>query len=704
MALDFQRPDPSSPAAVASAQFTVTRRGYREEEVRDFLRQVSVEMARLLERERFLENELKALQARGPIDVTTIDEAAITELLGAEAARVLSAAREAAQAMRDRAAESAEQVVKDASREAARMLEESTLEASRRRTDVSSEAEQEIELAKQQGREMVAEVRAYRERVLADMAKRTEEARRELEHLVHERERLLTAFERARHAATDVVGDLTEFDEAIRGTGIVPPLVPPDAPPPPRPTRTTDTPIFDAKQYQDELGGARQADEEVATTDGHTAVGDETVPTIDAPEATGDEESQVETTTRAAVDDDVADTPAVSSSVVSSPVVNTPAASTPDRGTEHIAEVVSIFDRKRKSEARKSEHPTSGAGATDEMTDDATETDSTADETSSAAAPIARAPEHPVFERVEAQPDVPVTPPTPSRVDEIFDRLRASSSQKVARETKQDLTTVKAGSLGKATPTKQPEAADKATPPSTPEPTGKAVRPRPVDPAVFRRRDEVVTAATPNISRALKRVLADDENALLTHIGTKRSTLTVAAMLPTPPDHAQRCIDLVRDDVLSVAVDAARSLTESRRSDVRNSVTSGGVLESVRDFIVNDMIRPLHDRIAAAVDHAAGDRDTLMQRVRAEFAEWKTQRLEAVVVDIAHLAYARGLFVGCDTKTHVCWAVDPNGPACSDAEDNALAGRVRRGEVFPTGHDQPLAHAGCRCLVVPLDK
>ncbi|MFM7308538.1 MAG: hypothetical protein ACKO2Q_11270, partial [Actinomycetota bacterium] len=337
-------------------------------------------------------------------------------------------------------------------------------------------------------------------------------------------------------------------------------LVPPDAPPPPRPTRTTDTQIFDAKQYQDELGGARQADDEVATTNVHTTVGGETVSTIDAPEATVEEESQVETTTRAAVDDDVADTPAAST-----PVVNTPAASTSDRGTEHIAEVVSIFDRKRKSEARKSERPTRSAGATDEMTDDATETESTADETSSAAAPIARAPEHPVFERFEAQPDVPVTPPTPSRVDEIFERLRASSPQKVARETKQDLTTVKAGSLGKATPTKQPEAADKVTTPTTPEPTGKAVRPRPVDPAIFRRRDEVVTAATPNISRALKRVLADDEDALLTHLGTQRSTLTVVAMLPTPPDHAQRCIDLVRDDVLSVAVDAARSLTESRR-------------------------------------------------------------------------------------------------------------------------------------------
>ena len=73
MALDFQRPDPSSPASVASAQFTVTRRGYREEEVRDFLRQVSVELGRLIERERFLENELKALAARSPVDVSAID-------------------------------------------------------------------------------------------------------------------------------------------------------------------------------------------------------------------------------------------------------------------------------------------------------------------------------------------------------------------------------------------------------------------------------------------------------------------------------------------------------------------------------------------------------------------------------------------------------------------------------------------------------
>lgn len=642
MALDFQRPDPSSPAAVASAQFTVTRRGYREEEVRDFLRQVSVEMARLLERERFLENELKALQARGPLDVTTIDESTITEMIGAEAARVLSTAREAAQAMRDRAAESAEQIVRDASREASRMLEESTLESSRRRSDVSSEAEQELELAKQQGREMVAEVRAYRERVLADVAKRTEEARRELERLVHERERLLTAFERARHAATDVVGDLTEFDEAIRGAGIVPPLVPPDAPPPPRPSRTSDTPIFDAKQYLDELGAQPRGE----------PVSDEVV----ASEPLIREPVTDETSAGDAVADDSAIQPPTTTTETLTPAIEETPAPSPSRGKptaereERIAPVVSIFDRKRVADPNMND-----------------ERD-----------PIAKAPEHPVFERVEAQPAVEPLTPAPSRVDEIFERLRSSSTQRVARDTKKELVTK--------------------------ETTTKEVRPRPVDPAVFRQRDEVVSGVLDAMKRSAKRLAADDENAVLTHIGTKRSVLSLEAMLPALAEHAQRYADAMKEEVTAIAVNAARSLSESRRADLRKVVVDGAVLDAVTSFVASELLHPLHEHITTAITQVMNDRDAAMKSIRSAFAEWKSQRVESVVVDIAHLAYARGLFLGCESTSHVCWAVDPNGPACADAEDNALAGRVRRGENFPTGHEQPLAHAGCRCLVVPLDK
>lgn len=655
MALDFQRPDPSSPAAVASAQFTVTRRGYREEEVRDFLRQVSVELARLLERERFLENELKAVQSRAPLDVSAIDESTITELIGAEAARVLGAAKEAAQAMRDRAAESAEQIVREASREASRMLEESTLESSRRRSDVSSEAEQELELAKQQGREIVAEVRAYRERVLSDVAKRTEEARRELERLVYERERLLVAFERARHAATDVVGDLTEFDEAIRGAGIVPPLVPPDAPAPPMPTRTSSAPIFDAKQYLDELGSQPRNEPEASAAPTESSA----MPTSEQ----SDSES-----TAAGDEHGAAPTPEQVSAPEPVPTPTNDASARHDAReqhdssgrTERMAPVVSIFDRKRRSEP----------AASDDRE------------------PVEKAPEHPVFERVEAQPDV-VAPPAPtSRVDEIFERLRLASTRRVASESKQDLETKDSVTIAA----------------STRDPATKAVRPRPVDPSHFRRRDEVVASVLESMKRTTKRLAADDENSALTHVSTKKSALDVDAMLSTAEQHARRFVDAIHEEVTSIAVDAARSLSDSRRADVRKLVVDGAVSDAVAQFVISDFVRPIRERVTAAITSSDGDRDALTRSLRNEFAEWKTQRLESVVVDIAHLAYARGLFLGCDAKSHVCWAVDPNGPACADAEDNALAGRVRRGENFPTGHVQPLAHAGCRCLVVPLDK
>ena len=649
MALDFQRPDPSSPAAVAAAQFTLSRRGYREEEVRDFLRQVSVEMARLLERERFLESELKAMQARGPIDVGAIDEAAVTELLGAEAARILSVAREAAQAMRDRAAESAEHVVREASREATRLREESSVEASRRRSDVSGEAEQELELAKQQGREMIAEVRAYRERVLTDLAKRTEEARRELERLVHERERLLGAFERARHAATDVVGDLNEFDETLRGTGVTPPLVPPDAPPPPRPTRPSKTPIFDAKQYEHELGESHQSaevsavvsdaipsNEEVADKEDAAVV--EHSNHVDEPVATFETVEIVETF------ETVEETPR--ETVETTEVVEA-------AETVQLAEVVNLSDRRRQKETPRASH----------------------------VAPELDAPEHPVFERIQgSSPDelsqsaTPnrISPAATSRVDEIFARLRSASTTRVASETTQKI----------ATPGE----------------------PHKVEESVFQRRAEVVDPALPGLIRAIKRCLADNENAVLTHVSTKRSALTLAALLATPSELALQYTEAIRELVTSIAVDAARSHSAARRSDMRAVIAQGAVLEKITEMFVADFINPLHERVAATLVTSAGDRDALLIALRALFAEWKSQHLALVVSDIAYFSYARGLFLGCDTKASVCWAVDPQGPACADAEDNSLAIEVRRGDAFPTGHTHPLAHAGCRCLVVPLNK
>ncbi|MBM3730793.1 MAG: DivIVA domain-containing protein, partial [Actinobacteria bacterium] len=215
MAISFSRPDPSSPAAVSAAAFSVARRGYDQAEVRDFLRMVAAELARLQERERFLESELKAMQTRGMSAPGVLDEEVVTTLLGEEAARVLGAAREASTQIRQRAEENATRLVKEAAADAARLREEAELEAVRRRDDAAGDAEAEIELAKQQGREMVNEAREYREKVLSELARRRELARTQIEQLVANRDRLLNAFERARLATDDVMTGLVSVDDDL---------------------------------------------------------------------------------------------------------------------------------------------------------------------------------------------------------------------------------------------------------------------------------------------------------------------------------------------------------------------------------------------------------------------------------------------------------------------------------------------------------
>ena len=112
------------------------------------------------------------------------------------------------------------------------MREQAEIERLAQRTDAAADAEAECRLAKQQGREMVNEARAYRERVLSELARRRELARQQIEQLIHGRDRLLQAFERARLVAVDVVAELTplgepeEYVDLSPTTGPVPMMVP----------------------------------------------------------------------------------------------------------------------------------------------------------------------------------------------------------------------------------------------------------------------------------------------------------------------------------------------------------------------------------------------------------------------------------------------------------------------------------------------
>jgi hypothetical protein len=112
----------------------------------------------------------------------------------------------------------------------------------------------------------------------------------------------------------------------------------------------------------------------------------------------------------------------------------------------------------------------------------------------------------------------------------------------------------------------------------------------------------------------------------------------------------------------------------------------------------------LRDRVEHCLDDSGGDPDEAAHRLRAAYREVKSQRLDAAAAHIAVSAYAKGMFATLPSGSRVCWTVDPDGPQCPDAEDNALAGALVLGEDFPTGHTNAPAHVGCRCLVMPADK
>lgn len=233
MAVSPSRPDPSSPASVAEAGFSTARRGFHQDEVRAFLSTVAGELGRLQERERQLEAELRAVRATEPEQIE-LDDETITNLLGEETLRVLQTARESASQIKIRAEENAARIIREANDEANRLRQDAEVEAARRRQESTAEAEAEVTLAKQQGREMVTEARAYRERVLADLDRRTKLARQHIDELHHGRDRLLQVFERARLVAVDVATELQategpdEYVSLSPTTEPVPLMVPSD--------------------------------------------------------------------------------------------------------------------------------------------------------------------------------------------------------------------------------------------------------------------------------------------------------------------------------------------------------------------------------------------------------------------------------------------------------------------------------------------
>ncbi|MGA0877863.1 MAG: DivIVA domain-containing protein [Ilumatobacteraceae bacterium] len=625
MVLSFSRPDPSSPTAVASATFSPSRRGYDQDEVRDFLRMVSAELTRLQERVVFLERELSDRPHGGTVLHPEITEDTVAELLGEETARIVQTAREAAQKIKARSEEASAKMIREASEEAARIREDAELECARRRQDATADAEAEVLMAKQQGRDMVNEARAYRERVLADVARRREMAREQLEDLFHGRDRLIQAFERSRAATEDVLRDLaesadepTEFINLAPTTGPIPVIV-----------------------QADEVERTEAIQPTTSSAPSYVPYDQDSDPSV---------ESERPSEIAQAVDADIHATETVDDfedddgQVASSePMPLVTISVTDDVPTPPTSNVVSLFAR---TESKVAE----GEGTSNHDP--------------------------------ETSPPI-VQKPVPSNADDIFARLRRASTDAVAKDATRSV----------ATP---PVAEAPAKPAAT-----KAVTPAKGDSACFTTRNEVLVPLILTMSRTIKKVLADEQNQILDTLRAKKPVKTLEALIGSKAEHGARYTEALEPLLRSAAVAGARTLSKDSDAEIGKKIQTR--MHDIDAVVVATLVAPLRERLSRSVSQAAGSNAEMASLVKLVYREWKNQVVDEHVDDLALAAHGHGARAVLDPNISYCWMVDPDGPACADAEDNSLGGAVRGGAEFPTGDTHAPAHPGCRCALVPVD-
>ena len=646
MAISFSRPDPSSPTAVAGATFPSSRRGFDQNEVRDFLRMVSAEISRQQERITFLERELLNAQQAAPAPQIELNEETITELLGEETARIVQAAREAAGKIKVRSEETATRLVREATDEAARVREDAELEAARVRQDATSDAEAEILMAKQQGRDMVNEARAYRERVLADVARRRELAREQIEDLMHGRDRIVQVFDRARIATEDVLRELddvaeepSEFVNLAPTTGPIPIIVQADeieAREAMRPA-VSSAPAF--APYDQDEDVAVMAEEVVID---RTALIEDVV----VIEKTVVEEPVIEAVAEVSVVVETSIAPVVEL------VVETP-----------VSNVVPLFARQEVQ-------------AVDTDDEDLDDEDDVND---------------PPLVIVEPKAKVVVPP-----ADDIFAKLRRSGAESVAKEVA--TTQVKKAEPKKKTAEKETAKVSEPVVEKAVEIAAEPAIEEVAAPTPFELRDEALAPVIAAMSRRLKRVLADEQNEVLDILRGKLPVKTLDAIVGPKSDHSARMIEALEASLKGAALAGAKSLSNASDKEVQKMVTSQ--MAAINEYVVATVVVPLRERLSRSISQASGDNAELTSLVRLVYREWKNTHVDTQVDNIAQTSFGRGAFAALTPGAQICWKVDPNGPACADAEDNSLAGFVGAGEAFPTGHTHAPAHAGCRCALV----
>ena len=216
-----------------------------------------------------------------------------------------------------------------------------------------------------------------------------------------------------------------------------------------------------------------------------------------------------------------------------------------------------------------------------------------------------------------------------------------------------------------------------------------------VDTEALAARATLLGPATVKLARALKRALGDDQNILLDALRHASGAPDLTKLLPEEQQRTR--IEDATTTSLVNAWTAGHSSLGGAEPQKADASLAGRRLASELAAEVTGLLR---HRLSEALAKSE-DGDGAADAAGAAYREWRGSRVEGTAGDFAVRSFSDGAVTGAPGAL-VTWVVDDDGLPCPDCDDNALAGTVPAGEEFPTGQAYPPVHPGCRCLLVPV--
>ncbi len=691
------------PEDLTAADLSRSKRGYDPVEVTTLLGRAADALRAWQERDRRLQERVTTLSA--DLDsALEIDEDRITEALGAETARIIAAAREAATSIRstasaeaaalleeaDAAAEETRQAVEEelatARTEAERLRTEATLETAELRREAEEYAERMRTTAQSTHDDLVAAARTVLDERTAE-AEAAAAAIRETAEV--ERDAARTEGERIRDEARAAAE--SERAQAVEaGRAVVEEV-----------QQWREQQLDRARRrHQDALRQVEvvraERDRIVAAIRGVESTLDGTLDDLVGDESVDD---LFEPPPHVSVDDFVVHGPRSTT-----PVGETgPAGDGPgdDSGDEAGSEAVTDDETREEValDARIMEQVASGDSADVVALDTGGPRPDDGDADDAAAVERHLDVEDGVEVEVELQVVAGVDGEAGqvATVHDLFERVRAATedddadrSDESAGDGATDRASSDAGSPGAS----DADDADPGDPVALP--------------SLLDRRDALLAPVEQVLAKSLKRAVSDEQNEVLDRLRqARRNTPSVDDLLGAD-DEVDRYVDRIRSEVAEAASAgaafwAAESGTQGGLDvDVAVAETVDGS-GPVRELLV-ELLAHRRAHLARVLDEAAAeglDPQDALSKVRGAYREWRSARLAEAAGDLANAGFACGVAAAAPAGATWCWVADHGGLPCSDAEDNALAGAVVVGEPFPTGDTAPPAHAGCRCILAP---